>query len=203
MEHLRTAWRDLLPEAPDLGADLLRRWTEPQRHYHDTEHLTEVLEALDAIGPAPSTPVRLAAWFHDAVYDPTRDDNEERSAELAQSTLPIAGVEPAEVAEVVRLVRLTATHDPEPDDPNGSLLCDADLAILASTPERYARYVADVRREYVQVPDETFRAARDEILRRLLERTRIYRTAAGQARWEAAARRNLNAELAGAAGPRP
>lgn len=202
MADLRAAWRDLLPDAEDLGAELLRRWAEPQRHYHDIEHLTEVLRALDAIA-TPSRALRLAAWFHDAIYEPTRDDNEDRSAELATRTLTAAGADRAEIAEVDRLVGLTATHDPRPGDTAGGLLCDADLAILGAPPERYARYVTDVRREYGHVPDGSFRDARAQILRGFLDRPEIYRTPAGRTRWEAAARRNLTAELAGDAGPRP
>ncbi len=199
---LRDAWRQALPGADVLGADLLGRWSEPQRHYHDLEHLAEVLTALDELtaDAVPAT-VQLAAWFHDAIYDPRAHDNEERSAELAAKALPAAGLASEDVSEVVRLVRLTATHDPASDDADGMLLCDADLAILGSSPTRYERYVADVREEYAHVPDAEFRAARDRILQRFVDRSRIYRTDAGRARWESAARRNVTAELAGDAGP--
>jgi predicted metal-dependent HD superfamily phosphohydrolase len=203
VDHLRAAWHDLLPDAPALGADLLRRWAEPWRHYHDVEHLADVLRALDELSMPPPVTIRLAAWFHDAVYDPHAADNEERSAELAASTLRGAGVHPVDVAEVVRLVRLTASHVPTPDDPAGALLCDADLAILGSPPTRYARYVADVRLEYDHVPDDDFRAARSRILREFLRRPAIYRTATGRARWESAARRNLSAELGDGDAARP
>lgn len=200
--RLLDAWREALPDAEVLGADLLGRWSEPQRHYHDLEHLAEVLAALDelAVGAVPAS-VRLAAWFHDAIYDPRAADNEERSAALAAETLPAAGLAAEDVSEVVRLVRLTATHDPASDDDAGMLMCDADLAILASSPARYARYVADVREEYAHVPDAEFRAARDRILREFVERSRIYRTDAARDRWESAARRNITAELAGDADP--
>jgi predicted metal-dependent HD superfamily phosphohydrolase len=192
---LRTAWHELMPGAADLGTELLRRWTEPQRHYHDAEHLAEVLDALDVLAGSPARELRLAAWFHDAVYDPVRDDNEERSAELARRTLAATGIAAADVAEVVRLVRLTATHDPDPGDSSGVLLCDADLAILGAPPDRYQRYAADVRREYAHVPEATFRAARGVILRGFLDRAEIYRTPTGRDRWESAARRNLATEL--------
>jgi predicted metal-dependent HD superfamily phosphohydrolase len=198
--RLIDAWRDAVPGADALGADLLQRWSEPWRHYHDVEHLAEVLTALDELArPAPTT-VRLAAWFHDAIYDPRAGDNEERSAELATATLPAAGIAADEVSEVVRLVRLTATHDPAADDADGKLLCDADLAILGATPSRYERYVAAVRAEYAHVPDAEFRAGRDRILRGFADRVRIYSTDAARDRWESAARRNLRAELAGDAG---
>jgi predicted metal-dependent HD superfamily phosphohydrolase len=199
----RREWNDLLPGANRLGADLLRRWSEPQRAYHDAEHLAEVLTALDELADPVPRPVRLAAWFHDAVYDPRRSDNEERSAELAAATLSDAGVDPVDVAEVERLVRLTASHDPTTDDADGQLLCDADLAILGSSPARYARYREDVRREYGHVSEPDFRAGRSRILRGFLERPAIYRTRAGRDRWESAARRNLRAELDAVEDPPP
>ena len=105
--------------------------------------------------------VELAAWFHDGVYD-GRDGAEERSAQWALDAL--AGLPVAE--EVARLVRLTERHAPADDDANGCALSDADLAILAAAPERYAEYTADVRREYAHVPDDLFRAGRAAVLER-------------------------------------
>ncbi len=103
-----------------------------------------MLERLWHLGeagePFERLPVVLAAWFHDSVYDGERDA-EERSAAWAEDALP-ALTDPETVAEVVRLVRLTETHRPADDDANGCALSDADLGILAATPERYAAYVA-------------------------------------------------------------
>jgi len=97
---------------------------------------------------------------------------------------------------VARLVRLTATHDPAVDDRAGMVLCDADLAILAAPAERYAEYTAGVRREYAHVPDEDFRRGRAKVLRTLLDRPALFRTAFGQRHWEDPARTNVAAELA-------
>ena len=74
--------------------DLMHRYAEAHRHYHDTRHLAEVMSVIDRFEPHAEDieAVRLAAWFHDAVYDPTRADNEERSAALAQSELGAIGL---------------------------------------------------------------------------------------------------------------
>ncbi|GAA4482609.1 hypothetical protein GCM10023191_003030 [Actinoallomurus oryzae] len=191
---------DLLPRWPGpepLGAELLRRYAEPHRRYHTTRHLAEVLDHVDELAgeAADAGTVRLAAWFHDAVYDPTRGDNEERSAVLAERMLADTDLSAATVAEVARLVRLTATHDPAEGDRDGAVLCDADLAVLAAPPDRYADYAAAVREEYAAVPDEAFRAGRAEILRGLLALPALYRTAPARERWEAAARHNVETEL--------
>lgn len=185
------------PAASALAGEVLARWAEPHRVYHGTAHLRAVLDRLDEIGPHAADPVavELAAYFHDAVYDPAADDNEERSARLAERLLPDAGCPPERTAEVARLVRLTARHAPEPGDTDGEALCDADLAVLAGGPEEYAHYAAAIRREYAFVPAEAFRTGRREVLRRLLALPRLFRTPYGAAHWETPARHNLRAEL--------
>ncbi|MCK1795327.1 hypothetical protein MTQ01_04745 [Streptomyces sp. XM4193] len=213
-EHPRTAelterWNRLLLAARDdasgpapepYARDLLRRWAEPQRRYHTTDHLAAVLDRLDELGrdtahAADPCAVELAAWFHDAHYRPDRSENEERSAALAERALPEAGVPDSRTTEVARLVRLTVTHDPAPGDTNGEALCDADLAVLAGTPEEYARYAAQVREEYDFVPDDVFRTGRGNVLRQLLGLPRLYRTPHGAEHWEERARHNLHTEL--------
>ena len=128
---LLTRWALLLNSARDTttpdpdpyGLDLLSRWAEPQRRYHTTDHLIAVLDRIDELlehteAPDPDA-IRLAAWFHDAVYLPDRSTNEDRSARLAERALPEAGVPEARVAETARLVRLTTDHDPAEGDTNG------------------------------------------------------------------------------------
>ncbi|WP_031157443.1 HD domain-containing protein [Streptomyces xanthophaeus] len=203
---LRAHWRATVDAAgaaedtdPDPYAErLLAAWAEPQRRYHTTAHLIHVLARIDQLQQYAADPaaVRLAAWFHDAVYRPDRSENEERSAALAERALPELGIDPERTAEVARLVRLTVTHDPAPGDADGEVLCDADLAVLAAAPEAYAAYAAAVRAEYGFVPDDAFRTGRAAVLRQLLDLPRLFRTPYAAAQWEAPARANLTAELA-------
>ncbi|TIC82026.1 hypothetical protein E8D37_12330 [Nocardioides sp. GY 10127] len=190
-----------MPEAEPLREHLVEAWSEPHRGYHDLTHLTEVLahlEELAAAGvPFPVLPVVLAAWFHDAVYDGERDA-EERSAAWAEDVLPeLVGPEVAD--EVARLVRLTETHLPADDDVAGCALSDADLAILAAAPARYAEYVRTVREEYAHVDDEAFLRGRASVLAGLAEKPHLFHTRPARERWEDAARANLSAELEGLA----
>ncbi|MFF9076640.1 hypothetical protein ACF1BP_06825 [Streptomyces sp. NPDC014735] len=204
--RLRDRWRETLVAArrgapgPDPGPyadNLLSRWAEPQRRYHTTAHLIAVLDHVDTLAAyaADADAVRLAAWFHDAVYRPDRSENEERSAALAERALPEAGVPDDVTAEVARLVRLTVTHDPADGDADGEVLCDADLAILAAPPKEYAAYAAQVREEYDFVPDDAFREGRTTVLRQLLSLPCLFRTPYGAEHWEPRARQNLLTEL--------
>ena len=186
-----------LPDHDDLRDELLAAWERDG--YHDLLHLTEVLDRLDEMSGAgagfDATTVRLAAWFHDAVYEGGPDD-EERSAQWAERALPEAYAD-----EVARLVRMTLRHRPADDDPAGSALSDADLGILAADPERYDAYVAGVRVDFAHVAEDDFRAGRAAVLRDLASKPHLFHTAQGRALWEARARANLDRELGGL-GPR-
>lgn len=191
-----------LPDSPDLGAELAASYADPSRGYHDTRHLSEVLDRLDELARGgtdyDATAVLLAAWFHDAVYDGERDA-EERSAAWAENAL--ATLVPAPVVdEVARLVRLTETHRPEDTDLNGCALSDADLAILAAPAARYDDYVAAVRREYDHLPDDVFAKGRAVVLGALADKPHLFHTAYAREHWEAPARANLGRELAGLGG---
>jgi predicted metal-dependent HD superfamily phosphohydrolase len=158
-----------------------------------------VLDVVDrhyGLAPHPER-VRLAAWMHDAVYDPRAlgDANERDSAEFAAGLLTTLGVSPEVAAEVARLVGLTAGHATGPGDPDGELLCDADLAVLAGDDEQYAAYAAAIRREYAHVSDEDFKAGRAQVLKALLELPTIYRLEPLREAWEARARANLAREM--------
>ena len=191
------AWAELAGDSPTSRTEwsaLVAAWSEPHRRYHDLAHLAAVLGLAGELGEAADLhAVRLAAWYHDAVYDPERDDNEEASAQRARAGLR-GLVDDDRVAEVERLVLLTAGHDPAPEDRNGAVLCDADLAVLAAPAESYAAYASAVRAEYGHLSDEEFTAGRTAVLEHLLSLPALYRTAAAQP-WTAPARANMTAEL--------
>ncbi|SNS82170.1 Predicted metal-dependent phosphohydrolase, HD superfamily [Actinomadura meyerae] len=185
------------PHTRHIGTELDERYGEPHRRYHTRAHLTAVLDLVDELAGHADDPdlVRLAAWFHDAVYDPERADNEERSARLATRMLADTDLSPAGVQEVARLVELTTTHAPDEDDRNGQVLCDADLAVLGSGPGEYAAYTAAVREEYAFVPDEFFSAGRAEVLNGLLALPKLFHTPPARERFEERARNNIRTEL--------
>lgn len=219
-QMLEARWDALLPGHSPIGAELLNRWHEPHRVYHSPVHLRHTLDSLTLLlqiqrgqvaeasaPPATEADVvveALALWFHDAVHtggSSASASDEEDSAQLAIDLLgPVAGrhnlLSTQDVDEVARLVLVTKEHDPAPDDHAGARVSDADLAILGSAPDRYARYVTQVRTEYTHVPDGVFRPARGRILDALVRKGPIFRTPAGSERWEAQAQHNLRTELA-------
>jgi predicted metal-dependent HD superfamily phosphohydrolase len=185
-------------------ADVLARYDEPHRRYHTLRHVLDVLGTLDEllvdpmsqpVAPADRQALRGAGWLHDVVYDPTRDDNETRSAAYAREVLADLGLDAATVAETSRLIELTAGHEVHGDDLNGMLLADADLAILGAAPDRYERYTEEIRAEYAHVPEDRFRIGRIAVLESFAQRSPLFHTFAASERFEQLARDNLRAEL--------
>lgn len=207
MRDLLAAWTALIsrhsgaPAAAATGRGLLEAWSEPHRTYHSVAHLRDILTRVDelALYAEDADAVRLAAWYHDAVYA-GRPDDEENSARRADRELTALGVAPELVDEVARLVRLTITHDPGRGDRNGEVLSDADLSALALPRDRYRRNTAAIRAEYAHVPEQEFNDGRARVLAALLDGPGVFRTAYGRQRWEAAARQNMQAELAALGG---
>jgi predicted metal-dependent HD superfamily phosphohydrolase len=201
--------RALAPEAHHdavarTGADLLARWSEPGRRYHGTTHLVEMFWALEdlegagEIGDREACLARLAAWFHDAVYDPHAlpGANEADSASYAVTALRPLGLSAAETRAVEDLVRMTDGHNAPADDALTAAFHDADLWILSAPQERFDAYCAQVREEYAFVPQDAYRAGRTAVLRPFTLRETIYRTAHARHHWEQPARVNLAREIA-------
>lgn len=189
------AWRAVGASHDNASAWLADRYAEEHRAYHDAEHIAECLAWFDRVPDLAERPAELevALFFHDAIYEPLTSDNEARSALELRQLAREAGV-PTEAAErIARLIESTATHDATSVD--AELLSDIDLAILGSSPARYARYERDVRREYAAVDEASYKKGRAEVLRGFLERVEIYRTSRLAARLEAQARDNLGSAL--------
>ncbi len=69
---------------------LFSMWNESHRHWHDINHLTSLFEDIDLnykgkVSQKEYEKMVILATFHDAIYDPTRNDNEEKSAQFFEN----------------------------------------------------------------------------------------------------------------------
>lgn len=196
----RRHWESLMagfqnpPNAESVYCELLARYAESHRAYHNLAHIVAMLDELERINRhAPE--VALAVWFHDAIYEPIAKDNEQQSAALAVKAIESMGLAKEIGSRVSQLIEAT-THTDSPLDEPARLLVDLDLMILGSPDDEFNRYEEAIRREYAWVPDSTYRAARVRILQSFLDRPSIYNTDMFVDRFDAAARRNLSRSIA-------
>ena len=178
--------------------ELIARYGEPHRRYHTLSHIEDCLAQVAASTDMDDDQRGLmdaAIWFHDAIYDATRTDNEAQSAGLANKRLSADGAPQAFIDEVVRLILLTAGHSVQADDAIGARLVSIDLSILGAEPDRYDGYAAAIREEYAHVPEPLYRAGRAAILRRFLESGPIFADPVWAGRYEARARENIRREI--------
>lgn len=175
---------------------LAAAYDAPSRHYHDRRHIEDCLAQFRGCRDLSEQPpeVELAIWFHDAVYDTRRSDNEERSADWARSFLGSEGVEEAAIQRIGALIMATKGHE-NPVGIDQRLIADIDLSILGRDPESFERYDRAIRAEYAWVPEERFRLARAAVLDGFLGREAIYATPVFRERYERQARRNIARKL--------
>lgn len=182
----------------DVAAKLLSPlYAEPHRAYHNATHVQALLKLADAHADLmrDSLAVRLAIWFHDAVYDTARPDNEERSACLAEQTLSEWNCGVSLISSVVSKVRATAGHRWEDGDPDTAVFLDFDLSVLAAPEPVYDRYAQQIAEEYAWLPQTDYRAGRIKVLKGFLGRQHLYFTERFRDQWEALARANLYREM--------
>eukprot|EP01138_Halocafeteria_seosinensis_P006313 gb/GECG01006454.1/.p1 GENE.gb/GECG01006454.1/~~gb/GECG01006454.1/.p1 ORF type:complete len:221 (+),score=37.10 gb/GECG01006454.1/:1-663(+) len=181
--------------------ELMRQYSEEHRHYHAFSHiqhcLTEVDEARDQqlLDTEGMDKVELALWYHDAVYFPRRNDNEEESAlELKNHLEQLDAFTPSFVQFLQDLIMATKHMNASSaimEHPHAQLVSDIDLAILGQPSEVYDHYEANIRREYEWVPIETYRQKRAEVLQSFLNKSKIYLTSYFNSKYDERARINL------------
>ena len=118
----------------DVFDELVQGYSSPDRFYHSLTHVEDCLALVDKTRSLAAHPeeVELAIWFHDAVYDTRRDDNEQKSAAWAEAVTRDAGLSNA-IAERVSRSILATRHDTQVTDTDSQLLVDVDLSILGKT----------------------------------------------------------------------
>jgi predicted metal-dependent HD superfamily phosphohydrolase len=179
------------------AAPLFHAYQSPQRYYHNLSHILDCLNEFNAMSHLCDDPdaVELAIWYHDAVYDPQRADNEEKSGDLAAEAIEAVGLGSA-ISSRVRELILATKHSTPPATKDAQILVDIDLSILGREWKEFDAYEQAIRREYAHVDDATFRAGRAAILRRFLERPAIFCTPMVRKKYEALARANLQRSIA-------
>jgi predicted metal-dependent HD superfamily phosphohydrolase len=177
---------------------LVIAYTQPDRHYHNLNHIQHLLTILERFNQGKlrdPMAVFLAIWFHDFVYDPQAVNNEIQSAKTARALLTNLGASIDLIVRVEQLILATQGHQASPKDFDKCVFLDADLAILGADPVRYQAYTRSIRREYSWVSDAAYQTGRIQVLESFLQRDRLYYTDLLFDELESIARTNMQQEI--------
>ena len=180
-------------------ANLVEHYGEEGRYYHNLQHIDDILETVNQLKDlAQDLPViQLAVWYHDVIYDPWSEENEKHSAEFAQRSLTDLNLPEATVNRAIELILNTINHQAPSGDVDAQILLDADLSPLGSDPADFQRQSEALRKEFSWLPEDQYQLNRQRILRRFLQRERIYQTDQLFSLLEEQAKQNLSESLNG------
>lgn len=201
-DDLRRRWEDIWKRfrlSPRTGQfeTLMSRWGESHRHYHTPVHLLESLEALDGLKGYTNDgrPAEFALFYHDCFHNVHKQNNEQKSAEMAKATFVKSGGDEL-TGQLIHDLVLSTTHTCPVYSIDAALVTDSDLWILGAPPDRFDEYERQVRLEYRHVQDVHYIKARSRVLHTFFDRSFVYRTPVMRTLLEASARENLKRSLA-------
>ena len=202
IDALRSRWFALFAATADSDtlepgfSDLVARYSEKHRHYHTLRHIAACLDHLDQVREIASDHFCLetAIWFHDVIYNPKSNNNEQLSARTARNFLATTRVDERTTGKIDHFIRLTS-HPSTPRSQDEKLLIDIDLSILGASPESFELYDRQIRKEYHFIPEFLYKRKRKAILNGFLERGTIYQSDWFFARCEDNARSNIKRAL--------
>mgnify|MGYP002349283385 CR=1 FL=1 len=157
--------------ASDKWKELSDLYCSKNRYYHTFTHINNMLKVLNSFGIIKNDEVCddkliLAAIYHDAVYNPQKNDNEDKSSLLMERHLNFFAVD-EEINLIKKYILATKTHQ-KTDDEAVNLFIDADMSVLGASAAEYKKYAAQIRKEYAFMSDEQFKKGRLAFLEKTL-----------------------------------
>ncbi|WKN44768.1 HD domain-containing protein [Tunicatimonas pelagia] len=203
MKNLSIVWQELTAKYSNDRQLVDRLWDEiekshttKKRNYHNLTHLKYMVDHATRYHDNLSDPdtILFSVFYHDIVYDATRQDNEHKSADMARKRLSKLGVPTDKITKCHAQIIATQSHSFNSDSDTNYLL-DFDLAILGESPSIYQEYTNKIRKEYAIYPDFLYKRGRRKVLQHFLAIERIFKTDIFYEDYEQPARANLEAEL--------
>lgn len=186
--------------AEELWQEIETAYTEAGRHFHNLshlEHLYSELLPLQSVFKDWET-VLFSVCYHDIVYDVAQNavsnDNEERSAEIAERHLQAIHFSPGQIQKCRQQIMATKKHEVAEDE-DTNLFTDADLSILGKGWKEYAAYKNNIRKEFDVYPDFIYNAGRRKVLEVFLKMEPLFKTAHFRKLYEGKAKENIRKEI--------
>jgi predicted metal-dependent HD superfamily phosphohydrolase len=143
------------------------RWNEKHRYYHNTNHLVQILQDIEndfqfkSLNIYEKHALLLAAFYHDAVYNPKKEDNEDQSIKLFIASFK--GKDIKMIDKVCDLIEVTK-HRKRPFKKLEKIMWDADNSGFKKGYDHLMRTEKLIQKEYSYLPKEKFREGKIKFL---------------------------------------
>ncbi len=184
------------PIKDQLWEELLLMYNEKHRAYHNLSHLQAVYGVLEGVRNEIKdwNTLLMGMFYHDVVYNPSNQNNEELSAELAKKRLMEIDRPTAQIQKCYEQIIATKSHELATEH-DTNLFTDADLSILGGTWHEYEKYTQQIRLEYSVYPDSVYQEGRKKVLLHFLSMDNLYKTEVFREKYEQQSKLNLEREL--------
>lgn len=150
---------------------VLSMWNESHRHYHNLNHLNELLDKINKaknnISEKLYEKLVLTALFHDVVYDPCNTDNEEKSSEFFLSLCE--NKSNSDILEINQCILDTKSHNYT--SKLSEIFCEMDMSIVESNLEKLLEWEEGIKMEFVPCfGEESYKNGRLKFLESLLDK---------------------------------
>lgn len=155
-----------------ISADtILDIWNESHRHYHNLNHLNSLLNKIEErfqngeFDEKMKEKLIITALFHDIVYEPGKDDNEEKSAQFLLE-VAIDKSNP-DILEIERAILETKDH--KSSTKLSEVFNDMDMSIVEEGFEELLEWEKGIYQEFKQFGDK-YKSGRLKFLESLLDK---------------------------------
>jgi len=205
LEYVKQKWKQLTAFSKkeelkqQLWEEIVYRYSEQHRHYHNLTHLGFLFTLCDKYLDKIKNPavVDFAIIYHDIVYDTYRSDNEALSADIAEAHLTQLNINQKLLINIKEFIIASKDHVIAEDAPlkeDLAIFLDFDMAILGSGEEYYKLYSENIRQEYTKYPDDLYKPGRKLALQKMLAVEHIFQSPIFKKDLETAARENIQKE---------
>ena len=180
----------------ELWIEIEKNYSSKKRHYHTLQHLDNLLSQLTDVKSEIQNweTILFTLFYHDIIYNSTKSDNEEKSAELAENRMKQVSISKDKIELCRKQILATKSHIKSTDS-DTNYFTDADLSVLGQNWDTYLLYYKNVRKEYSIYPALVYNFGRKKVLNHFLSMDRIFKTDFFYNKFEAQAKQNLKQEI--------
>lgn len=145
--------------------DILSKYDESHRFYHTRKHLSEIMDyingCVDDLTEDELDILSVCVYFHDAIYNPKKDNNEKKSVDLMNEYTKI----PEDIRKKSKSIIMDTASSTEPTEKLSRLFWLADRSIFNKDLTELIEYENNIFKEYQHVPYNIYKEKRIEFLK--------------------------------------